>query len=138
MEAVTSRAKRMIRGWGAIFGIPALFIVAYIYGAIPSLGKLPLCGARYFLGFDCPGCGMTRAISALTHLNFRSSIDYHPLGIFVAVWLLYVFFRHIFWMISGRYPKELMSQRGRDILVYSFLFFLILSWLIKIAIMSLC
>ena len=43
-----------------------------------SYFKVP-CFFRFFTGFPCPSCGMTRAFFSLIKLNFRDSFYYHPL-----------------------------------------------------------
>jgi hypothetical protein len=35
------------------------------------------------LGFQCPGCGFTRALHSLVHLNFKRAITYNPAVVFV-------------------------------------------------------
>ena len=113
-------------------GVPALFILAYIYPLIPVLPKLPLCGARHFLGFDCPGCGLTRSFAALTHGNLCASIYAHPMGVIIALWMIYMFLRAFFTLVAGRRPKELLKQGQRDLLMYVFLAGLLLQWIFKL------
>ena len=35
------------------------------------------CIHKYLLGFECPGCGMTRALFSFLHLNFVDSLKYN-------------------------------------------------------------
>ncbi len=37
------------------------------------------CPFRFFGGFSCLGCGMTRAAEALLHLDFLTAFQMHPL-----------------------------------------------------------
>jgi hypothetical protein len=123
--------KEMRRGWGALFGIPALFVLAYFYPSIPILNSLPTCGVRLFLGFDCPGCGMTRAFVSAMHGEIMESVRFHPLAPIVIIWLLYLFARELIQVLSGRRLPPLLSERARDILTYAFLAALILQWVVK-------
>ena len=136
MEAVISKNRFKNKSWGILLGVPAIFIAAFIYGYFPVLDGIPLCGVKHFLGIDCPGCGMTRSFGALAHLNFRDSIDFHPLGIFVATYLLYVFFRTLYMQFTGKTLPTLLTQRGRDIICYAFVVFLLLVWAIKLILIS--
>jgi Protein of unknown function (DUF2752) len=123
---------RALEGWGILAGIPALFVVAFLLWFVPGFEHLPLCAVRSFLGVDCPGCGLSRSFAALTHGHLRASIDYHPLGIVIAAWLIVLFGRKLFLTITARTLPALLSQRARDWLVAGFLFALIVQWLVKL------
>ena len=36
-----------------------------------------LCIHKRLFGFDCPGCGMTRALYALMHLDFKTALHFN-------------------------------------------------------------
>ncbi len=66
-------------------------------GTLVVLALLPsdgigfiICTFKYATGLDCPACGMTRALSSALHFDFIKSIDYHPGGIPVLLYLLSV------------------------------------------------
>lgn len=56
---------------------------------------LPIgCPFKRLTGFDCPGCGSTRALGALTHLDLRAALDHNALvplalGFVVVSWVLW-------------------------------------------------
>lgn len=128
MELVT----RFVRGWGVLLGVPALFFAAYIYPHIPLLHRIEICAARSFLGCDCPGCGVASSLWALVHGNLRRSIDLHPLGVIIALWLVYFFVRSFIENVSGRRLPTLLGPGARDIIVYAFLAALFLQWAVKL------
>lgn len=123
-----------LRGWGVVIGIPALFVLAYFYVSVPVLGTMGMCAVRHFLKFPCPGCGLTTSFINLSHGNIRLGIDAHPLGIIVAGWLIYQFGRAVCGAVLKRRPKELLTQTGRDIILWAFLAALILQWIAKLMI----
>lgn len=68
-----------------------LIVIAYHYlrARLPILA-MP-CLLHTFTGYYCPGCGGTRAVDALLHLQLRRSFCYHPLvpyGAAVYLWFM--------------------------------------------------
>ena len=120
------------RGWIVLIGVPALFVLAYILALKPALTGLPLCGVKMFTGIDCPGCGLTRSIAYLTHGQIRRSIDYHPLGIVIALWLVYMLIGTALGFILGRPMPRLVSQKTADLLLIVFVAALFGQWLVKL------
>ena len=49
----------------------------------------PSCPMHHFTGFYCPGCGSTRTISELSHLNFLVAWKYNKLLILFLPYLIY-------------------------------------------------
>jgi len=114
-------------------GVPALFFVAHVWPMLPWLDRVELCAVRGFLGVDCPGCGLIRSFVALAHGHIRNSIDMHPLGIVIALWLVYIFARELYTLVLCRRPAELLRQPQRDFLVVAFLVALFIQWIAKLA-----
>lgn len=56
-----------------------------------------VCIHKYLLGFQCPLCGMTRAVYQISHLQFVSAIGYNAvvvlLPVYLAVDIATIFFR---------------------------------------------
>lgn len=67
-----------------IFTIIYLGIVAVLF----SMGIT--CIFRQYLGFVCPGCGMTRAMLSVLRLDFAAAFRYHPM--FWSMPILYAYF----------------------------------------------
>lgn len=42
-------------------------------------GNTSICIVKVHTGFPCPGCGMTRAMLAFFHMDFRNAFRWHPL-----------------------------------------------------------
>ena len=84
----------------------ALVIIAFISMDGPSLCFFRLLG----VGF-CPGCGLGHAMQDAMRLNFESSLQHHPLGIFAIVILLYRIYTLIFKKID-RYAKQEFHDLG--------------------------
>ena len=59
-----------------------LVLIATIF--LPTDGTgLDLCGFHRFTGLPCPGCGMTRGITSISHGAFATAWAYHPLAFVV-------------------------------------------------------
>ena len=70
------------------------------------------CPIRYATGFSCPGCGMSRALYALLHLDFVGALRFHP--------LVYVLIPAALYFALGKYPL-LGTKRRQDTLLYALL-----------------
>lgn len=44
-----------------------------------EVGFFPRCPSRSWTGLDCPGCGSTRALYHLLHLDIATAIERNPL-----------------------------------------------------------
>lgn len=62
--------------WLFVMAFPLLLIII-LYSGLPS-GTI--CLFHIITGFDCPGCGMTRAFHAMLQLDVVRAFRYNPLG----------------------------------------------------------
>lgn len=72
--------------------IVKILCVTLLAGA--SLLILYHCPFFYVLGIHCPGCGMTRALLSLLHLDITAAFYYHPLFPAVLLTALYPVAEH--------------------------------------------
>lgn len=49
----------------------------------PDGAGIPLCWFEGLYGLPCPGCGLTRSLTSITHLHFAEAFGYHPFGFLV-------------------------------------------------------
>ena len=79
-----------------IIGLCLLFAAPFVVAAYRYLRlRMPIltlpCLLRTFTGYYCPGCGGTRAVYALLHLQLWRSFCYHPMvpyGAAVYAWFM--------------------------------------------------
>jgi len=74
-------------------------LVPFVLVAVPSsyfeTGH-SICLVRNLIGVDCPGCGMTRALSAMAHGDIVSAFHYNSLVILIGPLLGYSLIRALF------------------------------------------
>lgn len=80
------------------------------------------CIFKHFLGVECIGCGMSRAVWSVLRLDFKSAFSYHPMFWSVPVLYLYLL-----------YDGNLIGKKCLDkaVLILIALGF-VLNWIIKI------
>lgn len=87
------------RGTGDVrlFQRIALAALPLIYFNPPGHWNISVCLFYNTTGYPCPGCGLTRSISRFFHLDPVGSLAFHPLGIPIALALL-------FFALGGLWP----------------------------------
>lgn len=81
------------------------------------------CLFKAALGFDCPGCGMTRATCSILHFDFKNALTLNAAA--------FLFVPLAFIQISlGFYPSNLLSN-VRDKLMKLLIVVLVLNYLLK-------
>lgn len=78
------------------------------------------CPSRLLFGVSCPGCGMTRAVSALLRLDFSLAFEMHPL-----VFLLPL--AAAAYLLRRRIPKKIMTA-----LCIAFLVLLLIAYIVRL------
>ncbi len=77
-----------------------LFYAAFVAGS--SADGFYQCPFHWLTGFDCPGCGMTRASVHVLHLEVVESFRYHPFGIVFVVGFTALAMFRLAELIAGR------------------------------------
>ena len=55
--------------------ISFIILIIYMLFTILHIG----CPIQFTAGISCPGCGMTRAVTSVLHLDFKEAFYFHPL-----------------------------------------------------------
>lgn len=64
---------------GLLFLAFGAAVAIFVYGFLGRLLPEIPCPFDYLLGIYCPGCGGTRAVTALAHGHLLQAVWYHPL-----------------------------------------------------------
>ncbi len=68
----------MATRWSSTSLLLLLGLIALAALPLPLLEALPaVCLFRNLFGFECPGCGMTRAIACILHGEFARALHYN-------------------------------------------------------------
>lgn len=90
-----------------LVGAPVLSVIGffYIYNFNPATQKnlFFACPLNQATGLYCPGCGNTRALHALVHLDLIGMLNYNLLFPFV--------FLILGWLLAGEYLNLLLGHR---------------------------
>lgn len=107
------RCDRVLAVTLGVFVAVILAILLYERGPSGN-GLLPGCLFHRLTGFDCPGCGMTRATHAALHGRLGEAIRFNPLGVIVLPVVLVISAVQIpAWLRDRPLPIRFkVSQRG--------------------------
>jgi hypothetical protein len=99
--------------WAPPVAILACFLggVGYVLYTDPTdagAASSPTCIVRLTTGFDCPGCGGTRAFWFLVHGNVPAAARSHLLAVFAAPFLVYAY---LTWVAKAAFGWKLPSLR---------------------------
>jgi len=90
-----------------------------------------ICIHRYLFGFECPFCGMTRAVYQILHLQFSSAVSYNAvvtlLPLYFVVDITTIFFRQN-WLVLVRKIIVALIIAG-FLLLYAFRFSNHFNWI---------
>ena len=87
---MTTGKKRLLVA-AAIAAAAAVFACVLFFCDPMTSTFYPRCPSKLLTGYDCPGCGTTRALHALVHLDFGAALRYNAaLFVLGPLLLLYV------------------------------------------------
>jgi Protein of unknown function (DUF2752) len=111
------RAYERAPRWSAPLAVTACMggAVAYTLLEHPTDStafSAPSCILKLTTGFDCPGCGGTRAAWYLLHGNVPQAARHHAVFVFAVPFLLYMYVAWAVGMVTGRkLPMLRLSPR---------------------------
>ncbi len=97
--------------------------------AVDPTGKryYPRCPVYTFTGLYCPGCGTTRAMHQLLHLNVGAAVRLNVLTLFLLPVLAYSFLSYTREVFRGKsLPNPFASRRSTRVLISGVLLFTLL------------
>lgn len=113
------RARRLLPPL-ATLGVAALAL-GYLAAVDPNQpGHYPVCPTKYFLGIDCPGCGLMRATHDLVTGNVAGALDHNVLIVVAAPLVIMLWVRWFLRSWRGTRPEVTYGQfRRRNVWLYA-------------------
>jgi hypothetical protein len=69
-------------------------------------GFFPICPFRFLTGFQCPGCGITRALHLILHGHILTAFMLNPLFLISIPFILFAFLRYSIIVLNGGVPRQ--------------------------------
>ena len=103
--------------------LSVLFVLALVVALMPHDILFDethvVCVHYYLFGFQCPLCGMTRAVHEFTHLQFASAINYNVVVALLPLYLIMdiatIFYKKI-WLVQVRKTVVILIIAGLFVL----------------------
>jgi hypothetical protein len=136
LEAVNfsseSRGATRRHAWLLLLGLSAMFATSVLWR--PTDNGIILCPFRALTGYPCPGCGMTRAFSAIAHGEPLRAILYNPLSpvLFVAGLLVWTSAAATLLNLHG-VRAALARLRPSTLACHLFLAVMLIWWVVRLA-----
>ena len=94
--------------------IIVLTMMAIVYFSVNPENSvyMPKCIIKQLTGFDCPSCGVQRAVHAILHGDVVKAISYNPFFVIAVPYFLLVLYATIF--------KNAFAQRMRRIVLHRY------------------
>ena len=109
----------MLMGWGAIlfFFNPEHFV------------WFPKCPFYLMTGYQCPACGIQRAIYQLLHLNFQEAFDYNLFLVISVPYALLLIM--VNWFDASETLKKIRTYTHHPITIKIYLVLMIMWWIYR-------
>ena len=120
------------QAWITLLGLSAMFATSLLWR--PSDNGIILCPFRALTGYPCPGCGMTRAFSALAHGEPLQAVIYNPLSPVLFVAALLVWASAAATLLNLHKVREALARlRPPTLALHLFLGVMLIWWVVRLA-----
>lgn len=114
----------------AIMATILVAVIVYMYYQYdPSYSSLaPKCIVRQLTGYDCPSCGIQRAIHSLLHLDVERAFWLNP---FIFVVAPYIVLLILTTLCKGEVFCRMRQYVQRRVVVYSYIALYFIWWVVR-------
>jgi len=102
---------------------------AYLFVFEPGkTGLFPVCLFRFLTGYQCPGCGSTRAMHQLLHGHVVAAFELNPFFLVAIPFLMYALIRYSVIVMHGGVPTH---NRLPPRYIYAVFFIVLSFWIFR-------
>lgn len=128
MNPTQARSTANISGLFILITIFMVSVIVQPFDAAP----FSFCIFKNITGFECAGCGLTRAFLFLAHGQLNSAIQQNPLVLPVALLLALQLIRVITLVATTVNYEVNLNKKTRTSLIFISTFAVIATWLLKL------
>jgi len=123
------RTRQLIITAGVWLGLAAVAIFLFFFNpASPANQWFPKCPFRLLTGWQCPGCGSTRALYQLLHLHPLAAFKLNPLMVLTLPFIVYGFLGLTTSALLGKPQRRLFIP---PVYLWTWLALLIFFWVFR-------
>ncbi len=122
------RNPRRAARWALLAVLTAGLLASFFYH--PS--GPPICGSKLLFNVACPGCGMTRSVTACAQGRFLESVRFHAFGPVALAVLVVLWAGHAWTLACGR-EWDWPRSRGMEVAAGALLVLLLGYWALRAA-----
>jgi Protein of unknown function (DUF2752) len=124
-----NRTRQLIITAGVWLGLATVGIFLFFFNpASPANQWFPKCPFRLLTGFQCPGCGSTRALYQLLHLHPLEAFKLNPLMVLTLPFIVYGFLGFTRSALLGKPQRRLFIP---PVYLWMWLALLIFFWVFR-------
>ena len=102
---------------------------AYLFAFEPGrTGFFPICLFRFLTGYQCPGCGSTRALHQILHGHLVAAFMLNPLFLIALPFIFYAFLRYTITVLRGGVPRPNALPASY---IYAIFFVVVSFWIFR-------
>lgn len=116
--------RKIILAIASIVGAMAIY---FVFNPANSVAA-PKCIFRLATGYDCPSCGVQRAIHSLLHLDLYHAFWYNPFLFIVAPYFILLLAVSL---CKSRYTKRLRPYVQHRYVVYAYIALYFIWWVVR-------
>ena len=121
---VMYRRSTVIAIW-SLLAVGAAYVFVFEPG---KTGLFPICMFRFLTGFQCPGCGSTRALHKILHGHLLAAFMLNPLFLIALPFIFYAFLRYTVTVMRGGVPRPNALPASY---IYAIFFVVVSFWIFR-------
>lgn len=129
IETTTDRSRQLAIAAFIWLGLAAMGIILLFFNpASPANQFFPKCPFRLVTGWQCPGCGSTRACYELLHLHPLAAFKFNPLMVLTLPFIVYGFLGFTKSALTGQPHRRVFIP---PLYLWAWLVLLIFFWIFR-------